>query len=477
MNEEKEDEKPESKTLQYLRKAQDDRDNVDDFNKTIDRLTNYTVDDDGFTLLKKDEKTGERRKLTQDEIDEIVTRKNTENVYDKKSHYDISPEGTIYTVDNKDESKRKILNKKYRSHFLKKLNDEVNDLGKHYKYKGDSATLQVNASEYVDDGTTGNDKFDRLEYKDIDGKDIELILSKVNKSKENKRAKDVIGYENGHFTQNGKEMTQKQFDYFVKILNGQIGGTTKLINPKAWGKKEEDYWKSYKISIAGSKVGNAINFNLPPVETCHKGDLPCAKLCYAVKAYAAKPAVRGATKCNFELLKRDKNFELFKKSIIYALSTPLRGNKGKKFTLCRIHVSGDFYSTDYLKAICDVARECSWVKFWMYTKQYEMLSEVGKSYIPDNLCVIVSCWGKYNPFDYQEGKYKELAKDFPLAYLDDGSEEFKAITEKTQELLGKPKDVQYCPCTVADQIITRCETCEICFNKLKANENLVFKLH
>lgn len=359
----------------------------------------------------------------------------------------------------------------------------MNDNGIHYKWLDDDSTkMMINTTSWDDSDKRDGNRFDTAEYKEIDSQeDRDNILKLVNKVK-NDKEKDVIGFEDGHFTINGKEMTDKQLDSFVKILNGQIGGTTKLINPNAWGKKEDEYWNSYKISIAGSKVGDAINFNLPPVVTCHKKVLPCAKLCYAVKAYGAKPAVRGATDCNFALLKRDKGFELFKKSMIYALNTP-RKDGGKKFDLCRIHVSGDFYSEEYFKAICEVARSCGHVRFWMYTKQYEMLSAVGKSAIPENLCVIVSCWGDYNPINYlrkegeKVGPYAHLAKDFPLAYLDDGSEEFKKFNDEMQEFLGKPKDVQYCPCTTAEQIVTRCEDCKICFDKSLANNNLVFKLH
>lgn len=273
-------------------------------------------------------------------------------------------------------------------------------------------------------------------------------------------------------------MTDKQFRSFVKLLNGQVGDTTNLLNPKAWGKRRDDYWKSYKISIAGSKVGKAINFNLPPGPngSCRSEDLPCSKECYAMKAYAMYPAVRAACECNFKLLQRDAGFNLFKKSMVYALTAQTRGNKGNRFELCRIHVSGDFYSADYMRAIFDIARACSHIKFWAYTKQYEILSEVGIGSIPKNFCMIVSCWGKFNPFLYKGGKYAHLA-DLPLAYLSDGSAEYEQITQDTQKRLGKELEVQVCPCTKADQIITRCETCRICFDKLKATENLIFKEH
>ena len=112
----------------------------------------------------------------------------------------------------------------------------------------------------------------------------------------------------------------------------------------------------------------------------------------------------------------------------------------------------------------------------MYTKQYGILQGFGGK-IPSNLCVIVSCWGKYNPFDLEGGRYSDLARKYPLAYLDDGSEESKRLNQAIQEKLGKPKDVQVCPCTDAEEIITRCQDCKICFDRSLAERNLVFRKH
>lgn len=470
----KADEKSDSKTLQDLKYKAEHPDT--DIEKVKDRHINYIVDKDGYTLLKKDEKTGERRKLTDDEIKEIVNRKNSESQWAKKTHFEFNENGELVQVDNKDPEKKAPIKEKYRTGLLKTLNDKVNDRGLHFKWVPNSSKLMVNTTKWDDSDKRDEGRFDKVDYEEIKTDELKNdILSQINKKKQQK-SKDVIGFENGHFTKNGEIMSEKDFKSFVQVLNSGVGDTTKLLNPKAWGKTETPYWETYKISVAGSKVGDAVNFNLPPVKTCHKKVLPCAKLCYAVKSYGAYKGVAAAEDCNFELLKRDKGFELFKKSMIYALTTPRKGGGGK-FSLCRFHVSGDFFSAEYLKAICEVAKACPDVKCWLYTKQYEILSEVGKSSIPDNLCVIVSCWGDYNPFDYENGKYEQLAHDFPLAYLDDETEEFTKFNQKIQEKLGKPKDIQYCPCTKAEEIITRCEDCKICFDKTLAKNNLVFHLH
>lgn len=245
------------------------------------------MDDDGRTLLKKDERTGKRRPLSQEEIDDIVWRKNTEGRYDKKNHYEIDGDGTVLTVSNKDPKKRKPIQQRYQKSFLKGLNTKVDSLGKHFTFVNDKPVLKVNATRFVDDGSVGDAKYKKLRYRNVRRDDIDLALRNLDsgEKKPGGKPRDVYGYEDGRFTVNGKDMTQRQFDEFVRVLNGGVGKMYKLLNPKAWGKKEEEYWSSYKISEAGSKVGAALNFNLPPIETCHVGWLPCKRKCYAVKAY------------------------------------------------------------------------------------------------------------------------------------------------------------------------------------------------
>ena len=77
-----------------------------DLEKVKDRHLNYVIDKDGYTLLKKDTKTGDRRKLTDDEIQEIVNRKNSESQWAKKTHYEFDENGELIQVNNKDPENR-----------------------------------------------------------------------------------------------------------------------------------------------------------------------------------------------------------------------------------------------------------------------------------------------------------------------------------------------------------------------------------
>jgi hypothetical protein len=156
--------------------------------------------------------------------------------------------------------------------------------------------------------------------------------------------------------------------------------------------------------------------------------------------------------------------------------------KGESIGYFRFHVSGDVFSDEYFKTMCEVARKCKNVKFWTYTKQYAIL-ERNKGSIPSNLTVIVSCWGKYRPKNIKkrDGKvlteadgsaetYANLEKEFPLAYLDDGTDATKGyIDEETEPFT--------CPCTDYSDMEVHCDRCLRCVQTKGEHRNIVFNKH
>lgn len=69
----------------------------------------------------------------------------------------------------------------------------------------------------------------------------------------------------------------------------------------------------------------------------------------------------------------------------------------KRAKYVRIHVSGDFYSQEYLDAWCKVARKHPTITFYAYTKSIPFWTSASRrNIIPDNFILTASIGGKYD---------------------------------------------------------------------------------
>lgn len=293
-------------------------------------------------------------------------------------------------------------------------------------------------------------------------------------------------YDDDGNPQQPKPIIGKELISFLNVRNSYMTLDKKQKGPTS--QKEEgagSYWRHFKVSMTGSKVGDVANFSLPPVMTCNR-EAPCIDDgCYAVKAVGIYPTSRISQEVNYALLKGGA-YKQFEEEIGKVLALSKKngdGTKSPRFEYFRFFVSGDMISHDMLNSICNIATSHSNIKFWMYTKQYKILHEHTGA-IPSNLTILVSCWGKFNPKMYipkgmkvendENGNpiapYADLAERFPLAYLDDNTAETRSYFEK------KSGD-EVCPCTDDDEVVARCDTCHKCFS-VRANQgNIIFKKH
>ena len=69
--------------------------------------------------------------------------------------------------------------------------------------------------------------------------------------------------------------------------------------------------------------------------------------CYAASDDAKSPQVRAARHWNFELLRRETEYEMFKR---------IQASLPKKAEIIRIHVSGDFFNQKYFNAWVSIAK-------------------------------------------------------------------------------------------------------------------------
>ena len=88
----------------------------------------------------------------------------------------------------------------------------------------------------------------------------------------------------------------------------------------------------------------------------------CAKICYALKSYKQYPNVRSAWDGNYAMTQLD--------TFVADFNRELRKWVKKGYTTLRIHVSGDFYSIQYLFNILQIIVDNPDVTFYAYTKQW-----------------------------------------------------------------------------------------------------------
>lgn len=91
-----------------------------------------------------------------------------------------------------------------------------------------------------------------------------------------------------------------------------------------------------------------------------------------------------ARRYNLKLLRRAKTVDRMTDLIMRSLPN--------NFDKCRIHVSGDFYSKDYLQAWINVAKRLPQKTFYAYTKSVPFIVEK-KKLIPSNLVITCSMGG------------------------------------------------------------------------------------
>jgi len=116
------------------------------------------------------------------------------------------------------------------------------------------------------------------------------------------------------------------------------------------------------MSKGNEKLDKTIlGWSITPIKSCLNCS-QCKGTCYAVKPYNRYPAVKLAWDRNFELAKSGE----FMKNIIDQLE---RVNGA---VVVRIHVSGDFFSQDYIDAWETIAKIFPDVKFYTYTKVMHM---------------------------------------------------------------------------------------------------------
>lgn len=152
------------------------------------------------------------------------------------------------------------------------------------------------------------------------------------------------------------------------------------------------------------KVGNKVyTFSLPAGHTCpgasecySRADKATGKItdgkscrfrCFAASMEARQPSIRKSRWRNLELLKSAQTVDSMADLIV--ASIPAKAEK------VRVHVSGDFFSLDYMRAWYQVAARLPGILFYAYTKSLHHAEEL-EGRRPDNFVLTASMGGKFD---------------------------------------------------------------------------------
>ena len=205
------------------------------------------------------------------------------------------------------------------------------------------------------------------------------------------------------------------------------------------------------FALGNAKLQGIWTFSLPAGHTCPGARECLAKVpreggpivngkdtvfrCFAASMENLFPNVRNSRWRNLDLLKASKDK-------VKLISESLPGRDGHTY---RIHVSGDFYSKDYMLSWILVAKMFPNRTFYAYTKSLNSWVDL-MSEIPNNFILTASKGGKYDDaieneglksaevvFTVQEAKDRGLEIDHDDSHAYNGKESFALLLHGKQK--------------------------------------------
>lgn len=207
------------------------------------------------------------------------------------------------------------------------------------------------------------------------------------------------------------------------------------------------------ISMSNTKMGAIPSFSLMPVITCSEC-APCAiKGCYMKPLIAIRKSLRKSLIKN-TIIASENSEDIYNQVCGWlAMYKPVA---------FRIHVSGDFFNVQYLDVWNRIAMKNPSVKFFAFTKQFDVLRNyIANKKLAKNLSIILSAWipDKFTAWLPPE----DLRKKFPVAW----------ITDKTAQ--SQWYVAQYM--RGIDMCEGNCESCGKCFNRKVKDGDIHFIKH
>lgn len=189
------------------------------------------------------------------------------------------------------------------------------------------------------------------------------------------------------------------------------------------------------ISRRNSKLGHVVNVSLPPIKACIPG-VPCARECYACKAYRLYPNSRWAW---------DKNLLLAQnyRGAYFGDIREFLASEFESVNLFRWHTAGDIIDQDYLDNMVKIVLEFPTMRFLAFTKNHGL----DYSNLPANISVVFSMWVGWG----------DTEMSMPRAWYQDGNK--SRVPTDAMECFGK------------------CDECGLCWYLKDLGRDVVFHKH
>lgn len=213
------------------------------------------------------------------------------------------------------------------------------------------------------------------------------------------------------------------------------------------------------LSLSNSKTGKVIAFNLPVEMSCdHKCECYSKRNCYACGGcynFSLNQAMY-AENLTFFLMHNSSDF-------VERITTAIKRHKSRK--LFRWFTCGDILNKRFLACMIEIARQNPGIKFWTYTKKYEIVNryidEYGIDAMPGNLTIIFSHWRN------DDGTYFPMNNKHNLP-----TSEFVPMGQ--EEMIERVTFV--CPCSNPG-IVEHCENCSHPCYDLKHGQSMALIEH
>lgn len=160
-------------------------------------------------------------------------------------------------------------------------------------------------------------------------------------------------------------------------------------------------------TVYGNDI-HSVDFNgetLTARGTCGNYCKGCKNACYVKKSYRY-PSVK------YSHIKNTLAIRLHTKAAFNDLTAAIENSRVKP-EIIRINQSGEIETAEIFRNWCEMARRFKNIKFWLYTKAYNLVTpEILAGNVPENMTILFSVWHEYGIKEYKKVSHLNNIKAF-----------------------------------------------------------------